>query len=706
LEHRGVRPAHRETLRSFIVAAGEPRRRGLLQFAEEEIVIGEGPYPGRFRGDRQPFAKLLFAEIDSGRWSDINVVGCVQSGKTTICYVIPTLYHLFELREKTICGIPDLKMAGEKWVSVLKPAIERTRFREFLPARGDGSKDGDRVQTVRFRNRATLRFMSGQGGDTQRSSETTRVMIITEVDKMDHISSVSEEGSKIDQFIDRTKAWDDKALVYKECTPSTAQGRIWRDYTLGSQSRIALCCWHCEQWIVPSDTDADTELLNGWKDAADEIEAQERGAFACPYCKKSWTEGERKEMNLAAVLLHKGQGIRSRDAALPGQAPPQSREGEEMRSIPGSEDLVVGAMPRTRILGFRFSAINNFMRTAGGLAAEEWRYAHAADEESAQRTRLQKLWALPYKPDITALTPITAEAVQRRTGIWGRGMVPPGTLCVSGGVDLGKWRAFYVNVAWYRGNDGETPLFGHIFEYGVLDVPTADLGVEKATLVALREFRDRCGLGWADERGRVHRPTQVWVDTNYAESRDAAMQFIRETRGQWGADVFRPLYGRGETADTGRRYTRPSRTGNIVQHVGENYHVVWNQADHVHVVEINVDFWKTWLHQRLAMPAGEPGALALYAELKAGHLTFAKHLAAERPVQMFLAERGLVTRWERVGKSNHYLDAACYACAAGHLAQLAAARTGRGVTKPRSHEGEEVGLKTPDGREFYVGARE
>jgi len=691
-----------------------------MQFAEEEIVLGEGPYPGRFRGERQPFSRLLFTEIDSGNWSDINVVGCVQSGKTTICYVIPTLYHLFELREKTICGIPDLKLAGEKWVSILKPAIEGTRYREFMPERGDGSRDGDRVQTVRFRNRATLRFMSGQGGDTQRSSETTRVMIITEVDKMDHISSVSEEGSKIDQFIDRTKAWDDKALVYKECTPSTAQGRIWQDYMLGSQSRIALCCWHCEQWIVPSDTETDTEMLTGWKTAADEIEAQENGAFACPHCLKPWSEGERKEMNLAAVLLHKGQTIGNAET-------PKRRNAEmameETRAIPGSEDVIVGPQPRTRILGFRFSAINNFMRTAGSLAAEEWRYAHAADEESASRTRLQKLWGLPHKPDITVLAPITCDGVQRRIGTWGRGTVPEGTVCVSSGVDLGKWRAFYVNIAWYLGDqtvdhrlkaEGAGPtayslqptalLFGHIFEYGVIDVPTIDLGVEKATLVALREFRDRCAQGWADGSGALHRPTQCWIDTGYAESRDAALQFIRETKQEWKADVFRPLYGRGETADTGRRYTRPTRTGNVVQYVGEGYHVAWHQAEHVHMVEVNVDFWKTWVHERLAMPPGEPGAMGLYAAVKAEHLTFAKHLTAERPVQMFVADRGQVTRWERVGKSNHYLDAACYAAAAGHLAQLACARNVK-TSKSQNVETEE-GIQTPDGREFYVGARE
>lgn len=93
---------HRETLRGFVRTAREPRRRTLAEFAEQEIVVTKGPAPGRFRLDRQSFARLLFAEIESGRWTEINVVGCVQSGKTLIGFVILTLYHLFEIKEAEI----------------------------------------------------------------------------------------------------------------------------------------------------------------------------------------------------------------------------------------------------------------------------------------------------------------------------------------------------------------------------------------------------------------------------------------------------------------------------------------------------------------------------------------------------------------------------------------------------------------------------
>ena len=46
------------------------------------------------------------------------------------------------------------------------------------------------------------------------------------------------------------------------------------------------------------------------------------------------------------------------------------------------------------------------------------------------------------------------------------------------------------------------------------------------------------------------------------------------------------------------------------------------------------------------------------------HLTLAKHLSAETKTEEFIAGRGVVTRWERVRKQNHWLDALYNASAA------------------------------------------
>lgn len=43
-----------------------------------------------------------------------------------------------------------------------------------------------------------------------------------------------------------------------------------------------------------------------------------------------------------------------------------------------------------------------------------------------------------------------------------------------------------------------------------------------------------------------------------------------------------------------------------------------------------------------------------------------KHLTADRGTEEFVAGKGVVTKWERVRRANHWFDALYNACAAGH----------------------------------------
>ena len=44
----------------------------------------------------------------------------------------------------------------------------------------------------------------------------------------------------------------------------------------------------------------------------------------------------------------------------------------------------------------------------------------------------------------------------------------------------------------------------------------------------------------------------------------------------------------------------------------------------------------------------------------------AKHLTAERKTEEFVAGKGVLTKWERLNRNNHWFDALYNACAAGH----------------------------------------
>ena len=74
----------------------------------------------------------------------------------------------------------------------------------------------------------------------------------------------------------------------------------------------------------------------------------------------------------------------------------------------------------------------------------------------------------------------------------------------------------------------------------------------------------------------------------------------------------------------------------------------------------------SFVHNQLQTPAGQPGGLTLYHAQSTEHLSFAKHLTAEKRVEEFIAGKGLVSRWEAVHRNNHWLDALALACVGGH----------------------------------------
>jgi len=59
--------------------------------------------------------------------------------------------------------------------------------------------------------------------------------------------------------------------------------------------------------------------------------------------------------------------------------------------------------------------------------------------------------------------------------------------------------------------------------------------------------------------------------------------------------------------------------------------------------------------------------MSLFRAAPQEHLALAKHLTAETKTEEFVAGKGVVVRWERLRRQNHWFDALYNACAAGHL---------------------------------------
>lgn len=620
---------------AWFLGQSKPRRlRSMREFAEQEIVIPSGPFAGtRFRCSRQPYTGLWFDQVDSGRWSRFVGTGPTQSGKTVACFVTPMVYHLFEVGETVICGLPDLDMASDKWRVDILPIIERSRYKKMLPAKGAGSRGGT-VQSIQFRNGATLKFMTGGGGDKSRAAFTSRVVVITETDGMDEPGRSSREADKVSQLVARTRAFGSRARIYMECTVSTEGGRTWREYMNGTRSRIAVPCPECKAWVSP-----EREHLTGWRESASQSEAKRSSRFVCPDCGEPWSDEQRIEANKHCRLVHDGQSI-------------------------DSEGNVMGDVPETDTLGFRWSAVNNLFLTPGELGGDEWRASRSADEENAEREMRQFVWCLPVVPTKFQDVEIETHELAKRTVDWPRGIVPQDMEFFSAGIDLGKYLNHWVLVAWSPG-----PI-GHIVDYGRIEVASQDLGVEQAAMVALRQFRDLMmgGFPLGKPDGELRYPQSAWVDSGYLTS--VVYAFCRES-----GKRFMPAIGRGAAQQTRQWYNRPTQTGSIVQHIGEGFHINLIPAEQLLLCEVDSDHWKTWVHQRLSTQVGNPGALTLFQASPQEHLALAKHLTAEVKTEEFVAGKGVVTKWERRRRQNHWLDALYNACAAGHYCGVRLVRT-------------------------------
>lgn len=652
---------HARPWRSLYRGYRSYRRRSMLQFACDEVVIPTGRYAGeRFEPDRNPWTRLFFDAVDSGLWPRIAATGMQQSGKTLCCFAIPALYHLFELRETFVIALPDMKMAQDKWQDDLLPLIEASRFRDLLPIRGEGARRGMIKRAVTFQNGATLRFLTAGGGDKKRAGKTARAIAITETDGFDEPGATSREADKISQIEGRARSFGRQRRIYLECTVSVERGRIWQEYSAGTRSRIVQRCPHCGEYVA-----LQREDLIGWREAENLLDAVAAAQWQCNRCQQPWSESDRRAAALESRLLHHGQEI-------------------------DVEGNVIGDAPRTDTLGFRWTPPDNLLLSAGDVAEGEWKAARSVDPENDEKAQLQFVWVIPHKPSILELAQLDPAEIGKRTTNDPRGMVPVGTIAVTVGLDLGQHLCHWVAIGWREGASG------HVVDYGRLEVPSRELGLERGLLHAMRHFRDSTVRpGWPMVTTRIGMcPSMCWVDAQWGPAGrvEVVDRFVDESNALT-PDGWLAAAGHGAGQHNPHPYSAPSNTGPQVVRIGDNYHIARVKREsgqgRTRLAEVNVDHWKSWVHERLRVPVTSPGAMTLFNGPALDHRDFARHLTAEKQIEEFKpgkGGRGIIIRWERVHRANHWLDALMLACAAGHFIGVRLLDSAHGVASGNPRE--------------------
>jgi len=638
-----------------------PRRiRPLREWAEAEIQIPSGPYEGYpFNAERLPWTRLLLQEL--GQWERHVITGPTQSGKSLVAFVLIIMYYLFERAENVIVGLPNMNTAMQKWDDI-RPVIERSSYAHLLPKSGAGSKGANKLTKVTFEHGRSLLFMSAGGDDKQRASATSRALVVTETDGLDIVSESSQERqTKIAQLEGRVRAFED-AVLFFECTVSTEEAYTWRNYNAGTASRIVHPCVSCGCWVSP-----EREHLVGWEDAEDEIEAGERGRFSCPECGILYSEDDRKEMNQQAKLVHKGQEI--------------TREGE-----------IIGAMPRTLTLGFRWSGFQNLLSSTAKLSREEWRAKHAEDPELANIERRQQAWALPaVNPNIERV-PLNVDIIRgsapkyagRCNGL-PRCHVPENSV-LTVFIDIGK-RA----LPWAVEAKSNSHI--QVLDYGFFQTELADV-IEEETAI----------------RDALIQLTQQ-IESQYPE-----MNLGLIDCGNWRStiletaavlsDKWRPSHGLGEDS----QYKHPMSDGHGKIIPGDGCRLwYWSEDPLGWVVNFNADAMKHRVHGGFQIrPLTKDGlhsrgSVTLFGSNPGDHTDYAKQITAEEFIREFVDGKGIVSKWHKRNKNNHMLD-----CAVGNaVARLIVKNWQHEEAQQAQAETTEPGtpLTAPDGRAFFVGNR-
>jgi phage terminase large subunit GpA-like protein len=142
------------------------------------------------------------------------------------------------------------------------------------------------------------------------------------------------------------------------------------------------------------------------------------------------------------------------------------------------------------------------------------------------------------------------------------------------------------------------------------------------------------------------------IDANWGQSTDVVYQFCRQS--EFSARLL-PSHGRFVGA-SGRPFSEYKRRRG--DRIGHHWRIPNVQGRRqTRYVLIDTNYWKTFVHARLAVAMGDPGCLSLFGRDADRHRLLADHLTAEYRIKT-LAQGRTVDEWKlRASRpDNHWLD--------------------------------------------------
>ena len=329
-----------------------------------------------------------------------------------------------------------------------------------------------------------------------------------------------------------------------------------------------------------------------------------------------------------------------------------------------------------------FYLANREALDAGAVVSWEARYNHdeASAIQHAMNLKLQDeaaFWSEyqndPLPEDIGDEAILSVDEIACKVNGLGKGRMPMGTDHITMFVDVQKALLFYTVVAWSHDFTGAVIDYGTWpdqlrRQFSLADArPTIqeffpNAGLEAGLYGALKALtEDYFNREFEREDGAVLKIERAMIDANWGASTDIVYEFCRQS--QFGA-ILLPSHGRYVGAGSKPMTEYKKQPGD---RLGLNWMIpnVRGKRAIRHCI-FDANFWKTFIHARLAVPQGDKGCLSLYGRQPLQHQLLAEHLTAEYRVKTTGRGR-TVEEWKlRPERSdNHWFDClvGCAVCA-------------------------------------------
>jgi hypothetical protein len=270
---------------------------------------------------------------------------------------------------------------------------------------------------------------------------------------------------------------------------------------------------------------------------------------------------------------------------------------------------------------------------------------------------------------------LSEDEITKRTGSTGRGILPSNSTKLVAFVDVQQELLFYA-VAAFRDD-----FTAAVVEYGAYPGQrTTNFrmqnvrnnfsklwpgeSLEAKLAKALKAIEDQIiHRRWKTEDGLELPVSRMMIDANWGLSRNIVYQFCQ---GSGSRSILFPSHGRGVGASSDPLNAHHTRK--MGRAVGSHWRIDRAKDSPIRHVLFDANYWKSFLHSRLATEPGTPGSLTLYQASPLEHETIAKHLRAEYAVRTEGKGR-TVDEWKIKPDrpDNHWLDCLVGCCVAASM---------------------------------------